>query len=400
MIMGSHVVAAGTALLLLAGLTACGGKSSTSSPDASRETLDSLILGDSPNDADGPEPSIPATAAGAPSDTGEALRDVVPSWAGDYLMPPPLLVRGLNEAVLQPWTWGWTSPLMDSGEQESTVADGIPPDPLATVAHNGFVELVYPLPGWTFTARVGGSDSILPTEVATAGDAVVRIDLSGTADGSEIWIVGSASPGFYELHVSFTAVQRPTGVDVGSSDGEARAGEDASRLGEEIGFGSIGPQIELPQMWSIGTIYADLEPQVLFVDFAPPNQRCIAAQAKAEIGRGGAILVTLWIDEDRTDKPCLSSAEGNQIRIPLSEPLRDRRIYASTVPDTGGTSAAAERLADSIIGLDAAEATDTIRAEGFEVRDVTDLEVVQSDFNPNRINILISTGIVEFAAVY
>jgi len=398
--MGRHVVAAGTALLLVAGLTACAGKSSTGSPDTSRETLNSLILGDGPNDADGPEPSIPDTAASVPPDTGEASPDVVPSWAGDYSMPPPLLVRGSNEAVLQPWTWGWTSLPNDNGEQVSTVADGVPPDPLETVTHNGFVELVYPLPGWAFTARVEGNDSILPTEAATGSDAVLRIDLSDTADGSEIWIVGTASPGFYELNVSFTVVQGPTAIDVGVSDSQAPAGEDASRLGEEIGFGSIGPQIELPQLWSIGTIYSDLEPQTLVVDFVPPNQQCIAAQAKAEIGRGGAILVTLWVDEDRSDNSCPDSADGNQIRIPLSELLGDRRVYTSTVPDTGGTSAPAEHVADSIIGLDAAEATDIIRAEGFEVRDVTDVEVVQSDFNPNRINISLRNGIVEFAAVY
>lgn len=172
-----------------------------------------------------------------------------------------------------------------------------------------------------------------------------------------------------------------------------------TRQGEVIGVGSIGPQLVSAQPWPIGTIYSDLEPQTLIVDFIPPNPQCVAAQADASIGRGAAILVSVWVDAERTDEPCTASADGKQIRIALTESIGDRRIYTSTVADTAGASERAELVADSIIGLRADDAIDRVSDEGFEIRD-NSIDVGNSDFNPNRINIWLVDGIVDFAAVY
>jgi hypothetical protein len=106
------------------------------------------------------------------------------------------------------------------------------------------------------------------------------------------------------------------------------------------------------------------------------------------------------VEPDSTNTACADGAESNQIRIPLVEPLGNRKIYTSTAPDTGGASQAAERVADSIIGMTADEAISIIGEEGFEVRDNTDADTVDSDFNPGRINIWIVDDVIDFAAVY
>ena len=56
-------------------------------------------------------------------------------------------------------------------------------------------------------------------------------------------------------------------------------------------------------------------------------------------------------------------------------------------------------VADAIIGHEVDRAVAAITGEGFVVRDLTDAEMVQSDFNPERINIWTSDDIVEFATV-
>lgn len=171
------------------------------------------------------------------------------------------------------------------------------------------------------------------------------------------------------------------------------------RLGTEIGFGSIGAPIVVPSPWPVGTIYPDLEPGVLIVDIVPLDPNCIAAQATAQIGRGGAILVSAWVEGAPSTDGCSAGADTNQIRIPLAEPIGDRRIYTSTVPATQGASEAAELLADRLIGLDEDEAVSMIQLEGFEVRDVTGADAVESDFRPDRINVERSEGVIEFATV-
>ncbi len=174
-----------------------------------------------------------------------------------------------------------------------------------------------------------------------------------------------------------------------------------SRHGVEIGSGSVGPAIESPKPWPTLTIYVDAEPGALLVDFAPPNPDCIAAEATATIGRGGAILVSLWVEDAPTlGESCTGGADDRQVRISLSEPVGDRRIYTSTVPEVGPAAEAVEQLADKIIGMDAAEAIRTIHDRGFEVRYNTDAEAVDDDYNTNRINIWVTEGVIKFAAVY
>ncbi|MFK7916436.1 MAG: hypothetical protein AB8G14_00045 [Ilumatobacter sp.] len=175
---------------------------------------------------------------------------------------------------------------------------------------------------------------------------------------------------------------------------------DPARAGEELGFGSIGPRINLPQPWPLDTIYTDLEPGALVVEFAPPDQDCIAAQATATIGRGGAILVSLWVEGDRDGEACADDTGINRVSVALREPIDGRRIYTSTVAETGGASAAAEAFADLIIGLTGQEAIDAARDAGFDVRDMTNVDAVDSDFNPARINVSTTNGIVVFAVVY
>lgn len=172
------------------------------------------------------------------------------------------------------------------------------------------------------------------------------------------------------------------------------------RLGEVIGSGSIGPAIIAPLPWPIGTIYSDLEPGVLIVDFTPSDVECLAARAEASIGRGGAILVGLWVDGEPGDGPCPASDGVGGIRIELTEEIGERRIYTSTVAETDGASARAELVADSIIGLREADAIAVVRGEGLAVRDNTDASDVESDLRFDRINIWLVDGAVEFAAVF
>lgn len=199
---------------------------------------------------------------------------------------------------------------------------------------------------------------------------------------------------------STTATTMPAASASTTSSGTLPEAPPLPRRGDEIGVGSVGPPIDLAQPWELNTIYTDLEPHTLIVEFTPPNPDCIAAKASATIGRSGAVLVSLWVEGNRTEGPCAESGERNQVRVPLAEPLGQRRIYTSTVVDTQGTSERAELVADSIIDLPADEAIDLIRREGFAVRDLTDLDEAESDFNPDRINIWIIDGVIDFAAVF
>lgn len=227
------------------------------------------------------------------------------------------------------------------------------------------------------------NDSSISSRVGASGGT----DADGSAASDSPADSGVSTSSSVAATTSVAAVDPlPSAVDV--------------RLGEVIGVGSIGPQLVSAQPWPVGTIFSDLEPNALIVDFIPPDPGCIAAQAEASIGRGGAILVSVWVDAEHTGEPCTARTDSNQIRVALTEPIGDRRIYTSTVADTAGASERAERLADAIIGLRAADAIDVVRDEGFEIRDNTSVDVVTSDFDPNRINIWLVDGIVDFAAVY
>ena len=242
----------------------------------------------------------------------------------------------------------------------------------------------------TVPVTINGYDTEVRPPATGSGGQNVRFVFPATAspaDPCNVWMINANTPMDVDQFVSLLDV-----VDMELLDEQ--------RLqGEEIGFAAIGPRIDVAEPWPIGTIYTDREPQTLIIDFTPPNQECIAAQATATIGRGGAILISLSVDAERPDGSCASGADTNEIRIPLAEPIGERRVYTSTIPDTGGTSEGAELVADSIIGLPTSDAIDLIRRSGFEVRDNTDADEVESDFNPERIDIYIVDGVVDFADV-
>ena len=149
-------------------------------------------------------------------------------------------------------------------------------------------------------------------------------------------------------------------------------------------------------MWPINTIYTDETPGALVVEFTPPDPDCIAATANAVIGRAGAILVRLSVDDSPNDGGCADGAAVNHVLVPLDEPLGDRRIYTllgDELPDTG---AFADDLADSVIGLDLEAATAAIRDTGYTVRVINSGEI-ESDFDPTRMNLWVDDGIVTFA---
>ncbi len=231
--------------------------------------------------------------------------------------------------------------------------------------------------------------------------AMIAFTASGCGDGDQSAAVPPANQPTAEADDAGTS-RPPTSPDVSASTTDASttappatpAAQSASRPGDEIGFGSVGPPIESPEPWPTLTIYSGFEPGILGVDFSPPDPNCIAAEATATVGRGGAILVRLWVeDSSAVVEPCPGNADAYQVRILLTEPIGDRRIY------THVGSEQIEQLADEIIGMDATEAIEMIRDAGFEMRDNTGQETVESDADANRININTSDGVIEFARV-
>lgn len=226
--------------------------------------------------------------------------------------------------------------------------------------------------------------------------AVTACGASRLASPSAVTTVGSG--GAAVTVVPDRAVDTPP-VPPSPSDPPSTPASTVPGQGTEIGFGRIGAVITLPQPWPVGTVDADAEPGALLVDFVPPDPGCIAAQATAEIGRGGAILVSLWVEGAPAADGCRGGAGTNRIRIPLAEPLGDRRTYTSTVPATQGASEEAELLADRVVGMQADAAVALIEREGYDVRDATGAQAVESDLRPDRITVWRSAGMVEFAAV-
>jgi hypothetical protein len=170
--------------------------------------------------------------------------------------------------------------------------------------------------------------------------------------------------------------------------------------GTEIGRGAIGGALVSPTPYPTLTIYTGLEPGALSVEFLPPDQSCIAAEATATVGRGGAILVSLFVDGAHVaGADCPDGADLPSVPVPLTEPLGDRRIYTSTIMETGGASAAAEAMADQVIGEPVERAVEQIEEAGLVVRDLSAVEAAESDFNPGRINLEAVDGLVEFAWV-
>lgn len=148
------------------------------------------------------------------------------------------------------------------------------------------------------------------------------------------------------------------------------------------------------------TIYVDQPPGVLFVEFLPLDQSCIAAEATATVGRGGAILVSLFVDGAHpVGADCPDGADLPRVPVRLTEPRGDRRIYTSTVAETGGASAPAEAMADQVIGEPVERAVDLIEDAGLVVRDLSGVEAAESDYNPGRINLEAVDGRIVFAWV-
>lgn len=166
-------------------------------------------------------------------------------------------------------------------------------------------------------------------------------------------------------------------------------------LGLEVGSAAIGPSFDVRQPWPVGTIYVDLEPGAIVVDFVPPEPGCIAAEVTATVGRGGAIRVDLFVDGEReSGAECADGAIGNDIVLALPDAIRERGFYTTTTAATGGASAEAEAVADAVIGLPVDEAIELIADGGFLLRDLTDAETVAEDFNSGRVNITTLDGFV------
>ena len=170
--------------------------------------------------------------------------------------------------------------------------------------------------------------------------------------------------------------------------------------GTELGRGAIGGALASPTPHSTLTVFTGLQPGALSVEFLPPDQSCIAVEATATVGRGGAIRVSLFVDGAHVaGADCPDGADLPRVPVPLTEPLGDRRIYTSTIAETGGASAAAEAMADQVVGEPVERAVDLIEHAGLVVRDPSGVEGAESDCNPGRINLEAVDGLVEFAWV-
>lgn len=201
--------------------------------------------------------------------------------------------------------------------------------------------------------------------------------------------------------VGTAACAEPTTNGDSGTEGESATSVPATAApGTELGRGAIGGALVSPTPHPTLTIYVDQPPRVLLVEFLPPDQSCIAAEATATVGRGGAILVSLFVDGAHVaGAECADGADHPSVPVPLTEPLADRRIYTSTIAETGGASAAAEAMADQVIGEPVERALELIEDAGLEVRDLSGAEAAESDFNSARINLEAVDGLVEFAWV-
>lgn len=268
--------------------------------------------------------------------------------------------------------------------------------PLATVAYDAEVGKIYPV--LDFEDPTGDGEERACTADANPHAIVVaipRLDLPD--DDFDIWVERNDPPACCAAEVTpVEAGELGTFEPTDTSGPRYGSRPVVDRLGEEIGRGATGPPLTSSRPWPIDTIYTDQTPGALVVEFAPQDPDCIAATANAVIGRAGAILVRLRVEDSPNDGGCVDSAPVNQVLLPLDEPLGDRRIYtllADELPDIG---AFADGLADSVIGLDVDAATAAIRSTGYTVR-VIDSAEIESDFDPTRMNLWVEDGIVTFA---
>lgn len=268
--------------------------------------------------------------------------------------------------------------------------------PLTMVAYDAEVGRTYPV--LDFEDPTGDGEERVCTADANPHAIVVaipRLDLPD--DDFDIWVDRDDPPACCAAEVTPVKAGELATFDPTDTSGPRYGSRPAvDRLGEEIGRGATGPPLTSSQPWPIDTIYSDQTPRALVVEFAPHDPDCIAATANAVIGRAGAILVRLRVEDSPNDGGCADGATVNQVLVPLDEPLGDRRIYtllADELPDIG---AFADDLADSVIGLDVDAATAAIRSTGSTVR-VVNSDEIESDFDPTRMNLWVEDGIVTFA---
>lgn len=172
--------------------------------------------------------------------------------------------------------------------------------------------------------------------------------------------------------------------------------------GDVLGRGSAGPALVSPVAHEVGAIVVDApNTSRLTVDWWPPDwDPCSGVVATAEVGRGGAIFVQMFVDGE-PDDTCDDEVAIGQVVIDLDEPLDGRHIYTSLVPEEGDVAAPTERMADAVIGLHLDDATAMAEQAGMTIRNLTDAEAVEDDLRTNRINIIHDDdGIVVFAQVY
>lgn len=171
--------------------------------------------------------------------------------------------------------------------------------------------------------------------------------------------------------------------------------------GTEIGSASTGPTITNPVPWDTGSIYVDdTTPEFFELDFNPPDPDCIAAEAIATVGRGGAVLLSLFVDGDHVSgTPCSEESGNNRLALTLDEPLAGRRIYTDSSVYYGDETVAAERLSDEVIGLELDDAITVIDEAGFQSEVIpADPGERESIFIADRINLYLARdGTVEFA---
>lgn len=270
--------------------------------------------------------------------------------------------------------------------------------PLKDVAYDPEVARVFPV--LDFEDPVADGEERACTSDDNPHAIVVAIERSDLPDSDfAFWVEQDDPPACCINNVTRVAAGELDTADPDATTGpRTGAREEVVGYGTELGSASIGPALIDPQPWPIDTIYTDQQPDALVIEFTPPDPDCIAASATATIGRGGAILARLQVNDATGVETCLESGGTNQIVLPLSEPLDEQRVYTLAADESPDSGEFADDLADSVIGLDIDSASDTVLSTGAELRIIDDT-AVESDYNPFRINVWVDDGIVEFADV-
>ncbi|MEO1058551.1 MAG: hypothetical protein AAFY28_16710 [Actinomycetota bacterium] len=166
---------------------------------------------------------------------------------------------------------------------------------------------------------------------------------------------------------------------------------------DSVGEGSLGVTTSAEEPWLINRFDTEFEDRTIAVYFSPPDTPCYAARGEAVAGRGDAVLLNLYLDQ--SGGPSCVEPSDNVVFVELHSPLDERRVYTTTLLRTSGASADAERVADELVGMMSDEAETLVTEQGFEFRDLTDVEVVQLVPNYSRISVWTEEDKVVFAEV-